>query len=144
MIDIERLHRVIENEDRTRGAGTSYANALLSLQCIVDGYDGDPSKYIIVVKEKQMINQVYDDLIRVANELFNAEEHLRLDIYRGYRGAIVSTDDGRCLGTIISVCQSQLERLQGMTLNGAFIDNSVELTIRNKAVLYYLTFNHKQ
>lgn len=144
MIDIERLHRVIESPENIRGGGHSYSNALLALQCVVDGYDGSPSKYIIVVKEKPMINSVYDDLIRVANELFYPEENLRLDIYRGYRGAIVSTDDGRQLGIILSVCQSQLERLQGMTLDGAFIDSSVNLTDRNKEVLFYLTFNHKQ
>lgn len=144
MIDIERLHSAIESEDRIRGDGTSYANAVLALQSVVDGYNGTPSKYIIVVKSNNMLNSVYDDLIRVANQLFTKEENLRLDIFRGHRGAIVSTSDGRVLGAITSVAQPNLERLKGMTLDGAFIDNSVDLTDQNKEVLFYLTFNHKQ
>lgn len=135
MIDIERLHASIQGKGSGRATGFTFANAVLTLQSIVDGYDGKSSRYLVIMDRKENISEFWDCLLEVAHILFCDDESLYMDNH-DRRGIWLSREGGNVLGEIHVISKHSIDtRIFGNRYDGILIDNGTKLTEHSMKLL---------
>lgn len=138
MIDIERLHRVIEGDNR-RQAGNTFANAVLVLQSIVDGRAAFANRaapqYLVLMSKPDHASMFRYYIDEASNKLFLDDPSVNIVVSQNNRYYRVYVNK-KIVGELFVSHASNIDNtLMGRKFDNIFVDHFTYLDDAQKAKL---------